>query len=96
MYHHVKKLMYTVHVDNPDPRFGNMLLEPPTAGVVDEYYNDSTGQGDDGEIDARGPWNEGGDWQFIDSPAFAQGDMATARTSQRSTYFGVLKQRPSK
>jgi len=27
MYHHVKKLMYTVHVHEPDPRFGNMLLE---------------------------------------------------------------------
>jgi Mn-containing catalase len=27
MYHHVKKLMYTVRVDDPDPRFGNMLLE---------------------------------------------------------------------
>ena len=27
MYHHVKKLMYTVRVDTPDPRFGNMLLE---------------------------------------------------------------------
>ena len=27
MYHHVKKLMYTVCVDEPDPRFGNMLLE---------------------------------------------------------------------
>src|ERR1700737_4278461 len=27
MYHHIKKLMYTVHVDQPDPRFGNMLLE---------------------------------------------------------------------
>jgi Mn-containing catalase len=27
MYHHMKKLMYTVHVDTPDPRFGNMLLE---------------------------------------------------------------------
>ncbi len=27
MYHHVKELMYTVHVDTPDPRFGNMLLE---------------------------------------------------------------------
>jgi hypothetical protein len=26
MYHHVKKLMYTVRVDEPDPRFGNMLL----------------------------------------------------------------------
>ena len=27
MYHHVKRLMYTVHVDQPDPAFGNMLLE---------------------------------------------------------------------
>src|ERR1700679_1286345 len=27
MYHHVKKLMYTVKVDRPDPAFGNMLLE---------------------------------------------------------------------
>ena len=27
MYHHVKKLMYTVRVDEPDPQFGNMLLE---------------------------------------------------------------------
>src|SRR6195256_5197613 len=27
MYHHVKKLMYTVRVDTPDPKFGNMLLE---------------------------------------------------------------------
>src|SRR6185503_9663455 len=27
MFHHVKKLMYTVRVGSPDPRFGNMLLE---------------------------------------------------------------------
>ena len=27
MYHHVKKLMFTVRVDEPDPKFGNMLLE---------------------------------------------------------------------
>ena len=27
MYHHVKKLMYAVRVDVPDPSFGNMLLE---------------------------------------------------------------------
>ena len=27
MYHHVKELMYTVHVDTPNPHFGNMLLE---------------------------------------------------------------------
>jgi hypothetical protein len=27
MYHHVKKLMYTVKIGEPDVRFGNMLLE---------------------------------------------------------------------
>src|ERR1700723_321518 len=27
MYHHVKKLMYTVKIGDPDPRFGRMLLE---------------------------------------------------------------------
>src|SRR6266567_4998588 len=27
MYHHIKKLMYTVKVGTPDPAFGNMLLE---------------------------------------------------------------------
>ena len=27
MYHHVKKLMYTVKVGTPDVRFGSMLLE---------------------------------------------------------------------
>jgi Mn-containing catalase len=27
MYHHVKKLMYTVNIGTPDPTFGNMLLE---------------------------------------------------------------------
>lgn len=27
MNHHVKKLMYTARVDEPDPSFGNMLLD---------------------------------------------------------------------
>jgi Mn-containing catalase len=27
MYHHVKKLMVTVNVSTPEPRFGKMLLE---------------------------------------------------------------------
>ena len=27
MYHHIKKLMYTVEIGTPDPKFGNMLLE---------------------------------------------------------------------
>jgi Mn-containing catalase len=41
----------------------------PSAGVVNQFYNDSTGTGEMGEIDARGPWNEGGEWEFVQSPA---------------------------
>ena len=44
----------------------------PTPGLVDQFFNDSTGAGDHGEIDARGPWNEGGDWEFVASPALQQ------------------------
>jgi len=43
---------------------------PPTPGVVDQFFNDSTGMGDRGETDMRGPWNEGGDWVMVDNPAF--------------------------
>ena len=41
----------------------------PTPGLVNQFLNDSTGTGDEGEIDTRGPWNEGGDWEFVSSPA---------------------------
>jgi Mn-containing catalase len=44
----------------------------PTPGLVNQFFNDSTGVGDQGEIDTRGPWNEGGDWEFVDSPALQQ------------------------
>jgi Mn-containing catalase len=43
---------------------------PPTPVLVDQYFNDSTGEGDQGEFDALGPWNEGGQWQRVDAPAF--------------------------
>jgi Mn-containing catalase len=43
---------------------------PPTPGLVDQYFNDSTGTGDRGEADVRGPWNEGGDWELVQAPAF--------------------------
>ena len=51
------------------PRFSIGKI-PPTPGLVDQYFNDSTGDGDEGEVDARGPWNEGGDWEFVEAPAF--------------------------
>jgi Mn-containing catalase len=42
----------------------------PTPKLVDQFFNDSTGQGEHGEVDARGPWNEGEPWEFVESPAF--------------------------
>ncbi len=49
------------------PRFSIGQIAP-TPRLVNQYFNDSTGQGEDGEIDARGPWNQGGDWEFVESP----------------------------
>jgi len=45
---------------------------PPTPGLVDQYFNDSSGSGDYGEIDARGPWNEGGELEYVASPVLQQ------------------------
>lgn len=50
----------------------------PTPGLVNQYFNASTGSGDEGELDARGPWNEGGDWVFTDSPALEAPDADTS------------------
>ncbi len=53
---------------------------PPTPGLVDQYFNDSTGTGDRGETDARGPWNQGGTWQYVDAPAFKEFESEKAGT----------------
>jgi Mn-containing catalase len=47
----------------------------PTPGLVNQFFNDSTGTGDEGEIDTRGPWNEGGDWEFVSSPALGDNQV---------------------
>jgi Mn-containing catalase len=57
---------------------------PPTAGLVDQVFNTSTGRGDDGEIDARGPWNEGGTLELVEAPAFqALAEQARTLTGPR-------------
>jgi Mn-containing catalase len=53
------------------PRFAVGKIAPSTP-LVDQYFNDSTGEGDMGEIDSRGPWNEGDTWQVLDAPAFKE------------------------
>lgn len=44
---------------------------PPTPGLVNQYFNDSTGVGDNGEPDSLGPWNSGGEWELVNAPAFS-------------------------
>jgi manganese catalase len=69
------------------PRFSIGQI-PPTPLLVDQFFNDSTGEGEDGEFDARGPWNEGADWKFVDAPAFEHaGDEPeeSAAVDDRST-----------
>jgi Mn-containing catalase len=61
---------FTAALESLDkPRFSIGQI-PPSPGLVDQFFNDSTGAGEDGEIDARGPWNEGGDWTRVEAPAF--------------------------
>jgi Mn-containing catalase len=55
---------------------------PPTPELVNQYFDDSTGTGDRGEPNARGPWNTGGDWQIVGAPAFKELESQTKGTRQ--------------
>lgn len=70
------------------PRFSIGQI-PPTPVLVDQFFNDSTGEGADGEIDVRGPWNEGGAWEFVTAPAFREvrqaGGESEAGVDERGT-----------
>ncbi|MBV8866556.1 MAG: manganese catalase family protein [Acidobacteriaceae bacterium] len=56
---------------------------PPTPGIVNQFFNDSTGIGDRGEPDARGPWNEGNGWQYVEAPAFQK--LRSSTSGERDT-----------
>jgi Mn-containing catalase len=50
-------------------------LIPPTPGLVDQYFNDSTGEGENGAVDMIGPWNDNKAFQRVDNPAFSPEQM---------------------
>lgn len=60
-------------------------LRPPTGDLVNQYFNDSTGVNEQGDRDARGPWNEGDNWQFVEAPAFQQLKSRQAGTRETGT-----------
>jgi Mn-containing catalase len=63
---------------------------PPTPKLVDQIFNDSTGVGDHAEHDdARGPWNSGNGWEFVEAPAFGEirtAEGARAESKSRSAH----------
>lgn len=76
---HMKAFMLALDsLGRPALSIGNLK---PSPGIVDQFFNDSTGVGDDGEVDMRGPWNEGGHWEFVQNPAFTT--LRDAKTGER-------------
>ncbi|RPI53008.1 MAG: DUF892 family protein [Acidobacteria bacterium] len=81
--------MFTAALESMNkPRFMIGRI-PPTPGLVDQVFNTSTGEGEDGEIDARGPWNEGEGLELVEAPAFqalarSTGAGAGARVDDRT------------
>ena len=73
---------FTTALESMDKPAFSIGRIPPTAGLVDQYFNDSTGTGDRGEPDASGPWNTGGDWEMVTAPAFQEFESAQAGTRQ--------------
>ncbi len=63
-------------------------LIPPSPDLVNQFFNDSTGLGDDGDADARGPWNQGGDWEFVTAPAFQEFRSADEGTREPGSLSG--------
>jgi Mn-containing catalase len=64
---HMRAFMQALESLGKDPLAIGVI--PPTPHIVDQYYNDSTGTGDNGEIDASGPWNSGPGIEVVESPA---------------------------
>ena len=55
------------------PEFSIGIIKP-TPGLVDQYFNASTGDGDEGETDLTGPWNEGNGLHLVQSDIDVYGD----------------------
>lgn len=62
--------------------------------MVDQYYNDSTDEGDDGEIDAEGPWNTEGRITVVESPALQ--DFQVLKATPESSETTLDTRRKSK
>ncbi|RZU42881.1 manganese catalase family protein [Edaphobacter modestus] len=61
------------------PQFSIGLLKP-TPGIVDEYFNGSTGDGDEGDTDMRGSWTTSHGLHVVDPKMDAPGGGLSVQT----------------
>jgi Mn-containing catalase len=61
---------------------------------VDQYYNDSTGDGDNGECDVEAPWNTG--IEVIESPALAGFQVLSATPKAARTSLNGAENKSNK
>ncbi len=66
---HMKAFMKALESLGKDPLSVGQI--PPTPGLVDQFFDDSTGEGDAGS-EFRGPWNQGDGWKYVEAPAFKE------------------------
>jgi Mn-containing catalase len=65
----------------------------PTPKLVNQFFNDSTGTGDLGEIDVRGPWNQGSHWEYVEAPALQDARDFTSESDVHIESSGAPSER---
>jgi Mn-containing catalase len=65
---HMKAFMVALAAMEKDPL--SIGLIKPTPKMANQYFNASTGEGDQGEKDLLGPWNDDKTVERVDAPAF--------------------------
>lgn len=77
---HLRAFMAALDSMGKDPLEIGVL--PPAPDIVTKFFNDSTGEGDEGETDARGPWNEGDDIEYVEAPAKMEAQVTSDEVTQ--------------
>jgi len=70
-------------------------LIPPTPGIVDQYYNTSTSEGDQGEIDVSGPWNDPKQIEIVEAPAITEFQVLRATPKGAKTTLTAPSEKKS-
>lgn len=83
---HMKVFMAALESLGKDPL--DVGLIPPTPGIVNQYFNDSTGENEVGDKDFTGPWNKSKEIKIVQAPAQPIAE-ATAREVQKELQRAV-------